>query len=95
MAVAAKLSLQQRWVCSLGVKDVTAFMGLEMEAAAEEIKAEEEEEPNARPDDGQELEEVEGAKEVDVALDKTGGGGEARSSNDKSALVTVETLKDA
>ncbi len=79
----------------LGVGDAKLFVGLEMEAAAEEIKAEEEEEPVAQPDDGSESKEVEGTKEVDVALDKTGGGGKIRSSKDGSASVTVEMLKDA
>ncbi len=66
-------------------------MGLETEAAAEEIKAEEEEKPDTRLDDGSELEELEGSKEVNVILDKTGGGGEVRFSRDGM----METLKDA
>ncbi len=41
------------------------------------------------------MEEVEGAKEVGVALDKLGEGGDVRPSKDGSATVTVESLKDA
>ncbi len=70
-------------------------MGLEMEVAAEDIEAEEEEEPDARPDDGSESEELKGSEEVNVALDKMGGGGEVRSSKEGSASVMVEMLKDA
>ncbi len=68
---------------------------MEMEAAAKEIIAGGEEDSSACPDDGVDLEEVEGAEEVDVALDKMGDGGKFRPSNNGSAAVTVETLKDA
>ncbi len=67
---------------------------LEMEKAAKEIKAGGEEDPRACPDDGVELEEVEGVEEVDVEADTMGDGGGVRPSNDRSAAVIVETLKD-
>ncbi len=70
-------------------------VGLETEAAAEEIEEGGEEDHSARPDDKVESGDMEGAEEVDVALDKIGEGGKVRPSKDRSAAVTLETLKDA